>query len=122
LLFVRHEDHDIKSALEDSRVEESLSKVREAFLSAWKRQRAVLQLYEMSLSVSLRRANGEKVDSIRALFKASTDVESDAETVTEFSPLSQEETTGTDLPDVMRPLVVFNKRPSSEEYERSAIN
>ena len=113
----QREDHDIKSALENLREsKESLSKVREAFLSAWKRQRAVLQLYEMSLSVSLRRANGEKVDSIRALLEASTDVESDAETVTEFSPLSQEETTGTDLPDVMRPLVVFKQETQHEEY------
>ena len=113
----QREDDDIKSALENIRESKAkLSKVREAFLSAWKRQRAVLQLYEMSLSASLRRVNGEKVDIIRTpLGEACTDVESDAETVTEFSPLSQEEATGVELSNILRPIAVFKQETQDEE-------
>ena len=54
-------------------------KLREDFLAAWKRQESVLQLYEVSLSTSLKRATTEDTDD------EATVVED------EFTPLSQEE-------------------------------
>ncbi|KAI2506789.1 hypothetical protein MHU86_7684 [Fragilaria crotonensis] len=90
-LHQRTED-DISIALDNIRASRArLDKMKEEFVSALQRQQTVLQLFEMTLSASLKRANGEEF-SVGAHFEASTDVESDAETVTEFSPLSQDET------------------------------
>ena len=105
-LHQRTED-DLSSALDNIRESRaSLDKMKDEFLSAWRRQQTVLQLFEMSLSASLKRANGEEV-SVDAHFEACTDVESDAETVTEFSPLSQDEAKWS--PSVPRPTMLVEE-------------
>jgi hypothetical protein len=95
---------DIHAALiniQDSKAK--LNKMKEEFLAAWGRQQTVMCLFEMSLSASMQRVAGtegaqdegapagttEGADS--AILDISSEIESDAETVTEFSPLSQEE-------------------------------
>ena len=110
---------DINGALENIRESKAkLDKMKEEFLSAWKRQQTVLQLYEMSLAASLERSNGgsgeqQQQQLLRDTpFEASTDIESDAETVTDFSPMSSSEDVAT--PDVMKSLK-FELETQNEE-------
>lgn len=94
-LLQRGED-DIQAAL--TKVQESkakLDKMKEEFLAAWGRQQTVMHLFELSLSTSLQRVNGpadtSEEDATGVVFDSSSEIESDVETVIEFSPLSQEE-------------------------------
>ena len=112
--FALHQraEGDLSSALENIRESRAkLDKMKVEFASALQRQQTVLQLFEMSLSASLKRSNGEEI-SISAHFEATTDIESDAETVTEFSPLSQDETKWSSTSP--RPTILLNEETVQE--------